>query len=102
MQTITERELFLFLKSKVVRQIEISQTVGGSFRLRIRLSVDPDDFILSGTRNKPREWASLDTLANHICAKYGASFPIVLSLWKEPTLVANATERGDSTKERDR
>ncbi|MGO4610740.1 hypothetical protein AB4142_30875, partial [Variovorax sp. 2RAF20] len=71
MQTITERELSLYIKSKVLRRLSIRRTDSGRFRLHVSLSVDPLDFVLSGTRNKPREWVSLDTLANHICAKYG-------------------------------
>jgi hypothetical protein len=81
---VSERELLLFIKSKVVRQMEISQTRRGGFRLRIRLSIDPEDFVLSGTRNKPREWVSLDTLAKQIRTRYIARCPIALSLREEP------------------
>jgi hypothetical protein len=82
MQPITENELLMLIQSRALRQFNIMQADSGSrFRLHISLKVSQAALVLMGTRNKPREWASLDTLAKHIDTKYGgAPVPIVLSL----------------------
>jgi hypothetical protein len=93
MTTVTERDLLLYIKSKVLRQLEVLPTGSGRFQLRASLTVAPGGLILCGSRNKPREWASLDTLARHICIKYGAPCPIALSLREKPPPAAHRNYR---------
>lgn len=94
MTTVTERELLLFIKSRVLRQLDVIQMGGGRFQLRASITVAPGGLVLCGSRNKPREWASLDTLVRHICTKYGAPCPIALSLRGEAARIARKNCRG--------
>ncbi|SFQ43259.1 hypothetical protein [Variovorax sp. 770b2] len=80
MRLMTEHDLMLFMKSGVLKQFNISQSKCGRYSLHISLTIEKEEFILAGTRNKPREWASLDTLAKHIGARYVGPPPILLSL----------------------
>lgn len=93
LRTITEREILLFSKSKVLRQMEIGQTESGAFQLFVSLRLDPGRFILVGTRNRPREWMSLDRLLKHIRGKFGVPCSVTLNLWQQPAVSAPTSAR---------
>ena len=86
MPSIVERDLLVYLKSKVVSSLTIAQTSALRFHIHVRLTVERDALVLVTNRGSPREWASLDTLCNHIRTKYGAGIRLALSLHVERCL----------------
>ena len=80
--TILERDLLMFVRSRVLLELVVVQTHGGAYQLRARLTVEPGDLLVANVRGKPREWIRLDTLVHDIETKYGAPQNITLRLWK--------------------
>jgi hypothetical protein len=80
LHSICERDLLLYIRSRVLRRLTIVQTRSGSYRLVVSLSVERHDLILASARGAPREWSSLDSLAKQIRHKYGSPASVALSL----------------------
>jgi len=80
LRSITERDLLLYIRSRVLRRLTIVQTASGLYRLVVSLSVDRHDLVLASARGSPREWSSLDSLAKQIRCKYGSPPSVALSL----------------------
>jgi len=89
-RSIAERDLLLYIRSRVLRRLTIVQTGSGLYRLVVSLSVERHDRVLATARGSPREWSSLDTLAKQIRCKYGAPVSVALSLKS-----SLSTERSD-------
>lgn len=87
MNTISESELGLVVRSKAIKRFHIVQNQQGKFLITVTLNNQEGELELVTTRKNAREWASLDRLAKHIQEKYGAIPSISLSL-----------HTGDSTK----
>jgi hypothetical protein len=83
MQPIAERDLRLYIHSRVVRRLVIAQVDSGAYQLHARLTVQPDQVALFGVRGLPREWASLDRLAKHIQNKFGLLPVLELALFRQ-------------------
>jgi hypothetical protein len=81
LNTISESELVLVVRSRALKRMHIIQTEEGKFRVVVNLNNQEEELDLVTFRKKPREWASLDRLAKHIQEKYGAIPPITLSLF---------------------
>ena len=75
-----ERDLLLFIRRQVLRHLTIVETDVGRFVLRVKLTVEPRNFVLVNSRGKPRDWSSLNALANHIRTKFGVRDRIGLAL----------------------
>lgn len=86
LRTVAERDLLIYIRSRVLRRLTIVETGGGLYRLRVSLTVERHDFVLASSRGLPREWSSLDSLAKQIRCKYGSSASVALSLTNPPTL----------------
>jgi hypothetical protein len=80
MSTVSESELGLVVKSRALRRLLIHRTDAGRFRVSVTLNNQEGELDLVTTRKKPREWASLDRLAQHIQEKFGANLAITLCL----------------------
>lgn len=91
-QCIGERDLLLYIRSRVLRRLTIVQTGSGLYRLVCSLTVERHDFVLASARGAPREWSSLDSLAKQIRRKYGSPASIALSLDHSSSL---STDQGD-------
>lgn len=81
MNTISESELVLVIKSKALKRMHIVQNEHGKFRIIVNLNNQEGELELVTFRKKPREWASLDRLAKHTREKYGAIPVMTLSLY---------------------
>ena len=92
MRSITERDLLLYIGSRVLRRLTIVQTGSGLYRLVVSLSVERHDSVLASARGSPREWASLDSLAKQIRCKYGSPASVALALTYASSL---SIERSD-------
>lgn len=80
MNTISESELVLVVRSKALKQLQIIQTEQGRFRIKVILKNQEEERDLVTYRKQPREWASLDRLAKHIQDKLGPIPPMTLTL----------------------
>jgi hypothetical protein len=80
LQSIAERDLLLYIRSRVLRRLTIVQTGSGLYRLVVSLTVERNNFVLASARGSPREWSSLDSLAKQIRCKYGSPATVALSL----------------------
>jgi len=78
--TISEIELAISVKNKVVRNFIITQTTGGRYQITIDLTWRKEQLTLITARKSVREWASLDRLVAHIHEAYGTAPPITLKL----------------------
>ena len=79
LHSICERDLLLYIRSRVLRRLTIVQTRSGSYRLVVSLSVERHDLVLASARGAPREWSSLDSLAKQIQRKYGPPASVALT-----------------------
>lgn len=79
--TIGEAELVDFIKNKAVKRLNIVQN-DNKYQIIVNLTWKDGDFTLITTRKTPREWASLDRLARHICEKYNGDLPPINLLLK--------------------
>ena len=77
MNTISESELSLVVRSKALKRLHITQTEQGKFRITVTLNNQEGEHELVTTRKTPREWASLDRLAKHITEKFGGAIPAI-------------------------
>jgi hypothetical protein len=75
-----ERDLLSLIKGHVLSRLTIVETCIGRFQLRVSRTVEAVEYVLVNTRGKPRDWYSLDTLANHIRKRYGPPNRILLAL----------------------
>jgi hypothetical protein len=64
--TVNEAELTLLGRSNGVRRISIEETEEGRFRVLVIFMNDGNEHTLVTTRREPREWASLDRLAQRL------------------------------------
>lgn len=80
MQLIAERDLLLCIRSQSLRRLTIVRMADGPYQLQANLSFEPGNLVLANVRGKPRQWVSLDRLANHIRSKYGAPACLAIDL----------------------
>lgn len=85
MNTLSESELVLVIKSRAFKRLHIIQNEQGKFRITVSLNNQEGELNLVTYRKTPREWASLDRLAKHIHEKYGAIPNMTLSLYSGET-----------------
>ena len=78
--TISESDLALSVKNRVVRHVIITQTAGGRYQITVDLTWRKEQLTLVTARKKVREWVSLDRLVAHIQDSYGNPPPITLKL----------------------
>ena len=83
MNTISESELVLVVRSKALKRMHINQTEEGKFRITVNLNNQEGELDLVTFRKTPREWASLDRLVKHIQEKYIGIPNIILTLFQE-------------------
>jgi hypothetical protein len=81
MDTISESELVLVVRSRALKRMHVIQNEEGKFRVVVNLNNQEGELELVTFRKKPREWASLDRLAKHIQEKYGAVPIMTLTLF---------------------
>ena len=92
LRSIAERDLLLYIRSRVLRRLTIVQTGSGLYRLVVSLTVERHNLVLASARGSPREWSSLDSLAKQIRCKYGSPASVALSLTYASSL---SIERSD-------
>ena len=95
LQSIAERDLLLYIRSRVLRRLTIVQTGSGLYRLVVSLTVERHNLVLASARGSPREWSSLDSLAKQIRCKYGSPASVALSLTYASSLSIERSD-GDS------
>lgn len=81
MKTISESELVLVIRSRALKRMHIVQNEKGKFRILVNLNNQEGGLELVNFRKKPREWASLDSLAKRIQEKYGVIPTMTLNLF---------------------
>jgi hypothetical protein len=94
---LNERDLVLYVRSRVVRRLTIIETEAGLYRLRVSLTVGRGELELVTARGMPREWSSLDRLANQIRSKYRPPGGVVLALGDPRAGAAARAERLEAT-----
>lgn len=82
MNTIIEAELVDFIRNKAVKKLNIIQVEESRYQIVANLTWKEGDWYLVTTRKTPREWASLDRLARHICEKCNGAIPPISLLLK--------------------
>ncbi|MVW64465.1 hypothetical protein GPY61_31575 [Massilia sp. NEAU-DD11] len=70
MNVISEPELVLVVRSRVLKNLHIIQTHEGKYRIAVNLKNHEEMLELVTFRKTPREWASLDRLVRHMQRKY--------------------------------
>ena len=94
--TITEAELIDFMKNDAVKQLNVTQTQNGKYRIHVKLSWKMGNWHLITARGKVRAWVSLDRLQKHIREKYdGKILRINLTLSK--TVLTGDENDGEDT-----
>ena len=78
--TITEVDLAISVKNKVVRNFIITQTPNGKYQIAVDLTWRKEQLTLITARKTVREWVSLDRLIAHIQNNYGNLSAITLKL----------------------
>ena len=86
LHSIGERDLLLYIRSRVLRRLTIVETSRGSYQLVVSLSVERHDLVLASARGAPREWSSLDSLAKQIRRKYGSPASVALTFHHSSSL----------------
>lgn len=81
MNVISESELLLVVRSRVLKSLHVIQTDKGRYRITVNLKNQEEVLELVTFRKTPREWASLDRLAKHIQGKYVGIPSIILTLY---------------------
>lgn len=69
-EAISEQELINNLEGKAVQRLRLVQDEDLRFRIYATLSWKENEQLLETQRKKPRAWASLDRLVEHIKNKY--------------------------------
>lgn len=96
LNTITEAELIDFMKNDAVKQLNVTQTQNGKYRIDVKLSWKMGNWHLVTSRGKVRAWVSLDRLQKHIREKYdGKILKINLTLSK--TVLTGDESDGEDT-----
>jgi hypothetical protein len=78
--TISEVDIAISVKNKVVRNFIITQTTSGRYQITIELTWRKELLKAITARKTIKEWASLDRLVAHIHEAYGTAPPITLKL----------------------
>ena len=99
LKTISEDDLRLHVGTGALHHLTAFQVSSGRYRLRVSLTVDHDDFILACSAGAPREWSSLDELAQQMWRLCGSMKCIAISLTKPrdnpPTAGATGADLAD-------
>ena len=77
---ISEAELADNAKNGAVKTMQFVRTPDGGYKVICTLTWKSGNYVLTTTRGKPREWASLDRLARHIHETFPEAPPITLVL----------------------
>jgi hypothetical protein len=77
---ISESDLAISVKNRVVRNFIITQTTSGKYQITVDLTWRKEQLTLVTARKTVREWVSLDRLVAHIQDNYGNPPPITLKL----------------------
>lgn len=93
LRVISDGELLPHVSSGALRRLTVVQTDDDMYRLHVRLTLEPDDFILASVNGRPAEWSSLDTLAKTIRERYGSPECIAVSLKKPADRLATTGEK---------
>ena len=81
MNVISEPELVLVVRSRVLKNVHIIQTHEGKYRITVNLKNHEEVLELVTFRKTPREWASLDRLVRHMQRKYLGIPSVILNFY---------------------
>lgn len=81
MNVISEPELVLVVRSRVLKCLHIIQTSEGRYRISVNLKNQEEALELVTFRKTPREWASLDRLIKHMQSKYLGIPSVILTFY---------------------